>query len=274
MTDPISVIPLVAQWSFSISDTSLGGTRAFREGTHSTPTYLPKIGDAWDTEYTNVTLKSIETSYIEDNDNCGRKFICTYNGLPYTQQAIINTDLLPRTMDIGGEMRAWEPRGNLWKWASNGNVISNQNLSRRVVIVNYRMYRTVKDFNEYTVAMINIAGKINAQDFHGFPVGSVLFLGPNMSEFKNKIGATRWRAELLFSIKSCTGRLSSGVANADGWTYDLREDGNVGYINGWDRPVIPGSPDTYLYEYADFAPIFETSQLGQDENLYDPLPYQ
>jgi hypothetical protein len=275
MADPIMVYPLVASWRFFISSESLGGNRVYLESSVglSVPSeQLPKIGDPWDIDYPNVTLKSIEVTFLNDNPNCGKQYNCSYDGVPYNQQAQIQEEKLLITVDVGGEMRAFEPKGSLWKWVGTGTIISSQNLSKRVVIANIRMYRPVKDFDDYMRTVMSCAGKLANHEFHGFPIGTVLFLGANMSEFKNRFGFRRWNAELLFAVKSCTGLISNGTANADGWTYDLREDGNSGIVDGWDRPYIPGSPNKYMYEYTNFGPLFSQQQLGDDENLFQPYP--
>jgi hypothetical protein len=279
MADPIMVYPLVSQWHFNSSVDSLSGTRVYLDGSAKsilngiTQVELPRLGDEWDDDYPNITCKSIDTTYLNDNDNCPKKFICAYDGIPYTQTAVSgNENDLPKNVSIGGENRAFEPKNNLWKWASNNDNIVHQNISKRTIVANINIVRIVKDFDEYMKTVFGIAGKINQEIFLGFPVGTVLFIGANMSEFRNKIGSKRWSAELVFQVKSVNGRINSGVDNADGWTYSLREDGKVGYIGGWDRPYIPGSPKIYLYDYAIFNPLFEGHQLGDSENMYPVIP--
>jgi len=276
MADPIMVYPLVQSWRFYTSSDSLGGTRVYLEHAAGLSAgvvaeQLPKIGDAWDSNYENVTLKSIEVTFLNDNPNCGKRYTCIYDGVPYSQTPAVQEDKLLLNIDIGGEMRAFEPRGTMWKWEGTGTPIVNQNISKRVVMANIRMYRPIKSANDYMRVVMTCAGKLADHEFHGFPIGTVLFLGANLSEFKNRNGFKRWNAELLFAVKSCTGRISSGVANTDGWTYDLREDGNAGIVNGWDRP-IQGTPVKYLYEYANFGPLFSEQQLGDDEDLFQPYP--
>jgi hypothetical protein len=288
MADPVMVYPLVSQWHFLVTQDSVSGVRVYLDGSaglNVTQVELPKIGEQWDDDYQYVTCKSVDTSYLNDNDNCPKKYICAYDGVPFTQTAISgNENDLPKTVSIGGENRAFEPKSGTWKWESDGEPISNQNLNLRTVVANISISRVVKDFDGYMQTVFKLAGRINSEKFLGFPVGTVLFVGANMSEFKNRMGSKRWMADLNFQAKSCNGRIETGVANADGWTYSVREITGTkpktdSWINGWDRPYIPANPSgtpptikTYLFLYSSFTELFEGNQLGDDENLYQPIP--
>jgi len=264
--ESVQVYELVEQWRFSISASSVSGTRVYLDSDASLGTSrvaLPNIGDVWDLDYGNVTLKTIDVTYLNDNDNCGRKYVCNYDGLPYTQTSIVqSSDDFPRSVDVSGEFITWEPKGNIFQWGSDDSV-TKQAVFKHVATATFRIARVVKDFDDY---MHDVAGKVNrvnAANFLGFPAGTVLFIGANMTEFNNRVGFKRWRADLNFVFRTVTGDLRDGY---DGWNYFLRND------TGKFDSIYNANDLTNLYELIHFDTLFEGHALGDSEDLFNAFP--
>lgn len=268
--DSIDVYALVQQWSMTISAESIEGTRVYMEDVGqsmpdgSSKTTLPKLGDSWDSDYLNLTLKTITVTYILDNDNCPRKFVCNYNGVPFTQMAEpLSADDLPKNIEIGGEFNSWEPKLNTWKWASDDAPINKQVLNRRIALLTIRITRVIRDFDTYTELCSILINHVNDVELLGFPTETLLFNGANLYEFRNRAGQKRWKVDLQFVARFVTGNPA-----ADGWNYQLRDtDGS------WDKAInVATGHSTYLS--ASLESLFETDALGDDEDLYNQWPWR
>jgi len=271
-TTPVQVYLLTEGWNFSVSTTSISGTRVYLETDQDlvgvTKVDLPRVGSPWDDDYPNVTLKTIDKTLVANSEQCGYKHTCTYDGVPFGQEAVPlakETDV-PRSVEVGGEYITWvEPGTNgAWYWLSDTAKVE-QAMSRIVALANFRMYRVIKneDIDEYMVTVMGIVNKLNDKDFLGFPKEMVMFTGSSMSEFKNRTGDKRWRVELNFSVRSVTRNFTAGN---DGWNWILRIDKGT-----WDKPW-KNLPTSNIYPLGDFSTLFATHALGADENLFQVTP--
>lgn len=266
---PIDVYLLRERWGFHTGTTGLGGVRTYLDttadlGVAKVP--LPKMGDAWDSDNTNITLKDMDIELLSGSETCGKKYILTYDGQPYGQTAVpLSDDDVPRTVETGGEYLTWVEGGDgSFYWPSDSAKVQ-QAMARQVSLANFRMYRVISNsfIDDYMVVVMGMTNKLNNSSFVGFPAEMCMFTGTNMTEFKNRAGALRWRVELNFSARSVT---KDFTAAKDGWNFILRQS------NGkWERPIIGGGPAS-IYPTANFKLLFNAHALGSDENLFQVIP--
>lgn len=266
----LEVYLLTERWGFQTGIAGLSGTRTYLDTTADlgvSKVGLPKLGDAWDSDNTNITLKNIEVNLLSDRDTCGKKYFCTYDGQPFGQTATpLSDDDVPRSVEVGGEYLTWvEPSSGSFYFKSD-NVKVEQAMARQVSFSNFRMYRVISNsfIDDYMVTVMGMVNKLNDTSFVGFPSEMVMFTGANMTEFKNRIGALRWRVELNFSARSVTRNFTNGN---DGWNYILRDSTGT-----WDKPVIGIAGTEGIYPTANFKLLFNTHALGSDENLFQVIP--
>jgi len=270
--DPTIVYALTQNWSFTISDSGVIGTRVYLETTAAMPvasTTLPKLGSTWDSDYPFVTLKTITITYINDNDNCGRLFTCSYDGSPYTQTAEpLSSEELPKNVSVTGELVSWEPTKSSYKWLDG--VAVAQPVFVQVANAEITVTRVVKDFDAYMAQVFFCTNLCNDSELFGFPEGALMFAGADMTEFKNKMGNKRWKADLKFVARKCQGDIAAGASDPDGWgwTFQLRED-----TGKWDEPKLQPAGKA-LYAVTDLTVLFETDSLGDLEDLYETVPRQ
>lgn len=267
--DALTVYPLTQEWRFSVSRDGTSGTRVYLEATGQIPgattETLPKIGDAWDTNYTTCVVVSIDVSYLNDNPNCGRRFVANYQGIPYTETVIpFTADDLPKSVEIGSEQMAIEEPGSdeshYWKWESD-NVAVKQPIFKHWGIANIRFTKTIKDMKKYIYTCMTYVNHINSGTFFGFPAEMVMFEGANLYQYKNRMGADRWKAELVFAVRNVTDDFISGK---NGWNYVLRKNGT------WDKPKdLDGN---FLYTTMDFDTLISEHDLNNDEDYYNTFP--
>jgi hypothetical protein len=266
--ETLQVYPQTSQWQFSVSYDGSSGTRVYLDTDKvltATKVPLPNIGDAWDTNNPSLTLKSITTTYIRDNPNCGRLFTCSYDGVPITQSSVlIGEDDLPKSVSIGGENWAWEPKEDTFTWRSSGDPVRKQMISKRVVLGNITIQGVVRDFDEYLGLVMEIAGGFNEQKFRGLPIGTVLFQGADFTEFRNRTNQKRWRVALNFVVRKCTGNFTD---MKDGWNFILNES-----TGEWDEPLDPAGNVMLLN--VDFTPLFSGLYSDEEETLYTAFPNQ
>ena len=272
--ETVQVYELTQQWRFTVSANSISGTRIYLGTNASLSTELvdlPNIGDEWSDDYPNVTLKTIDVTYINDNDNCGKRYVCSYDGTPYEQTAVIqDSDEFPRNVSVSGEFIVWEPKDNIFKWGSDLTV-ADQVVFKHVATATFRIVRVVKDFDDYMYDVAKLLNKVNGDTFLGFPAGTVLFNGANMTEFRNRVGSRRWRAELTFTFRTVTGDFGipdEGQAPRDGWNYFMRND------TGKFDSIFNANDNSNLYSLEDFTDLFEGHALGSAEDLFNAFPDQ
>jgi hypothetical protein len=268
--NPIAAYTLVSNWRFTTTASGISGTREYIESadmtsvTGATASVVPKIGDAWDTTYTAVTCKSIEIRYLGDNENCPKIYVCSYDDTPVTQtEQPVGEDDLPRSMSITGELISWEPKPGTWKWKGTG-LDCNQPIYRHVSTEEIVVTRVIKDIDDYNSHLFGAVNKTNNYTLWGFQHGSLLFVGADITEFRNRAGAKRWKVDLKFVARKVLDPIDAG-SNTWGWNTQLNED-----TGKWDSPWFNGA--TYLYPEWDFSELFTKCPLGSDENLYQIIP--
>jgi len=274
-TTPLQVYLLTENWGFQTGTTGLSGTRTYLETTTDlsgvSRVDLPKLGDSWDEENYNITLKDIAVALVNNSEQCGRKHICSYDGVPFTQVAVpLSDDDVPRSVEVGGEYLTWVEGGAGSFYFPSDSSKVQQAMAYQVSLANFRMYRVISNsyIDNYMVTVMDIVNLLNDATFVGFATEMVMFTGANMTEFKNRAGSTRWRVELCFSVRQVTDKFPSvkQPAAADGWNYILRQD-----TGKFERPIIGGGPAS-IYKTANFKSLFNAHALGSDENLYQIIP--
>lgn len=285
--DAISVYPLVEEWSFNITENGITGTRVYLENLGQitddgvTPTTLPNIGDVWDSDYNTLTVKSINSTYISKNVDCGKKFSVSYDTNAFVQQEQVAALDLPVSVDIGGDMMSIEPSITdsdgvttyYMHWKSDSSKKVNQPIFKHSVVANVQFSRVVDNFESYMKTCFKYYGHINNAQFFGFPYECVMFTGVSLVPFKNKMGNDRWKATLTFSVRNVTNNFSGSDGNGatNGWNYVLRKD-PTSATTKWDRPVnsIDG---TYLYSTKDFDALMNEGKLQPNEAQFNKFPH-
>lgn len=274
MSDPISVIPMMESWQITQEQYAITGTKVYIEdlGDSALAVDLPNIGDSWDDgDYVNLLLISKQTTYTgdyyKDADNrCARKFLCTYSGSTYIQTAdALSSDDLPMSLSTGAQITNFEPNpaDNIWKWDSDNEPVA-QVIGMREVITNIQFVRAIKDFSDFNTCVQQRIGQLNASEFKGYPIGTVLFEGVDLDEYRNANGRKRWRATLKFTARRVTYNDAAPTGNNppnDGWCHIIRDSTGV-----WDVPYwMDGGVQAYSYLFADFNVLFTIAPLGDDE---------
>lgn len=281
--DSIQVYPLMENWSFNITQSGITGKRTYLECadglTGVTAEALPTIGTKWDDDYPTCTCKSIDVTYVQNNENCGRKYVCSYDSSAFVQSEEIAADDLPINVMISGSHVAIEPFTNLdannkktndityyWNWDSD-NAGVHQSIGKMFGICNIKFTRVVDDAANYVKRCLKYVGYVNEGVFFGFTSGMVLFEGVELFQFKNKFGNTRWKAQLSFAVKNVTNNFTEYQKN--GWNYMLRKDGK-GDVTKWDKPK--DKDGKYMYSGKDFDALLNEGKLTKGENEFNKFP--
>ncbi len=150
---------------------------------------------------------------------------------------------LPRAWSMGAEYQKVGAAN--WYWLSTPGEEVQQELSRIVVLGGIRIQK-IKTSDSFWSDSQSVLGKVNNVEFEDCPVGTLLFLGLEATEFWDSDDWHRYRVTYHFKFRSVTG--GSGVAGQDeqdGWNYVYRAS-----TAGWDIPS-PTSLE-FLYGNADF----------------------
>ena len=261
---------LMEQWQFTITNSGATGTRVYLDTdivlANSSKENIPKIGDSWSDDYPDVVVKSLGITYVNNSDECGKKITVSYG--PWSIEMEVtpqSEDDLLKNVSVTGEFISWEPKNTTFQWLDDSDPVV-QPLFLNIAKAGVQIYRVIRDFDAYMYVVMSLVNKVNASEFLGFPAESVLFTGANCSEFKNRSGSKRWKVELLFTVRSCTGDYTDGN---DGWNFLLREDTGT-----WDKPVTADAFYSTLYESTSFEILFTADPLGEDEDLFEFLPDQ
>ena len=277
---PIPVVQLTQNFSFEMYESGQRGVRVYVDASirpDVTSESLPAIGSSWSDDYKGCRLRTIRVSYIQDNDNCGRRFECSYdtqsnddsNSLTNESGAGVTNDVnkLACQMEVGSESVTWEPIKkplaakyptntkftHLWNGVAGQFV--EQLLFKRTVTGQFGVERliTASKISAFLLKSFSHAGTINSVEFFGCPAGTVLYQGCNMSKTWTQFGTStkmQWKGNLIFLYKGVT---YDPRANADGWNYVLREDSGL-----WQRPKAvapPAGENGYLYQSTDFTEL-------------------
>lgn len=262
---------LMEQWSFVITNAGTSGTRVYLDTDavlpNSTKEVIPKIGDSWSDDYPDILCISIAVTYLNNSEDCGKKIVCTYAPdfvtMDFEPQS---EDDLTRNVSVSGEFISWEPKDDSYYWSgTTPHDPVKQPVFYSISRAGIQMYRVIKDFPAYMFTVMTTTNAVNNEEFLGFPAETVLFTGANCQEFKNRSGQKRWKVELSFSVRSCTGTY---IDNEDGWNYSLRETTGT-----WEKAVTE-TGDYPIYDVISFDPLFTTDPLGDDENLFEDYPDQ
>jgi len=262
---------LMEQWQFTITSSGATGTRVYLDTNltlaSSSKENIPKIGDSWSDDYPDIVVKSIAVTYINNAEECGKKIVCTYGPRSIEMEVSPQSeDDLLKNVTVSGEFISWEPKGSSYYWlGTDPHETVKQPIFYNISKASIQMYRVIKDFDAYMAVVMSIVNTVNIEEFLGFPAETVLFTGANCSEFKNRSGFKRWKVELLFTVRSCTGDYTDGN---DGWNFTLRED-----TGGFEKPVTE-LLDAPLYNSVYFNPLFTSDPLGDDEDLFEAYPSQ
>jgi hypothetical protein len=265
-TSPTQGYKLLEGWSFTISQTGQTGSKAYLVDSPDLPGQtreaVPTIGEAWDDDYPEVTCKSITKTFMTGCVSAA-KWTCYFDTLPFNEASTpLSSDDLSRSVDVGGEFLAWEPKaGAGWSWDTGGAQVK-QPIFKNLVQSTIRIPVIVGTFDDFWRTSLDTCGRINDAEFLNIPEGNVLYVGCNIVEYKNAWGARRWRADMNFVVRS----LGDADIDASGnnWQYMMNE--ATGF---WDKPK--DSDGDFMYETADFSQLFNHA-LGNEEDLYPNPP--
>lgn len=265
---PIMVYEQTADWNFTRNQK--GGVTAQRKFletdtvlSSSTKVPLPKIGDFWDVNNTEVVAKQVVTTFL-----CFNTYMHTisYDALINTQlPALLTPDLSPTGLDIGNELISWLPEdpdktvGTNWKWEEDNTTLpKNQSLYKFIGEGNIRKQRVVSNIRSYSTLVFSKVGKVNGSSFLGFAKGNVLFEGINTTMSQDRIGQPIWTIDLNFKA-----RVIDDSDNS--WQKLLRQQDGL-----FRTPISPDG--NKIYETTNFNPLFSSNPLGSAENLFSVPP--
>lgn len=286
-----NVIPLVKDWRFETQVGLIVGQKVFVDASanpsDSTITTLPYVGQSWDGSYTNVLCKKISEEYLAERPNCPKKYVCTYDSVPFSNYEYAGTPFnLPVEAQLSGNFDVYDnPVGKdgSWYWKKDGSFAANVRIPKMVftetVVITRYIYGN--DLSEYhQKALFVCLNKVNDAVFlgaasgtpnnnqvggpwtppntNGFCKGTVLFTGADMVEQVSQSNQKKWEARLHFQIK-CVGNDNGGAidpmaADAQGWNYIYNI--NTGK---YDKITLGQNTTVYQYQEANFDLLFNTS---------------
>jgi len=257
--------------NLTVAASGTSGVRKFIQTTQTlsgTQGYLPKIGDSWDDNYIEVTLKSID---IEMIDNCGTtKYVCSYDSTPFNQYSVVQiSDDLPASIDIGGQFEVWKPVSESWKWFGTDPVeYVTQEIVKKSVTGSIKLSRVIKNLDAYNGIVASLVNKVNGGTFRGFPEETCMFTGAQETEFISRAGTKRWKSDMVFEILMCRNYTDPPDPTIYGWNNILNKTTGL-----YQRPVEVAHLLS-LYELADFDSLFSSGALGDQEDMYQSIPKQ
>lgn len=269
MPDPIvspQVYELTEQWNVTWDyNGSMTGTRVFLETDADldvSKVPLPIIGEFFDINYRNITLKNISVTLVSGSKDCGRKYVCSYDANPYLQgTGVLPLSELPIMSEVAGEVVSYVPDDGIWVWKSDGEDIKDLPF---YYIASHNMLsitRVCSDFDVYNKLCESMVNQVNLLKFREYEKETVMFNGCNLTPFYNKTGKLRWKADLKFTTRIIT---KDPVPGNDGWNWIIRDS-----TGDFDKPHVTGNPAQFIYDLIDFTPLF-TSDALVDEPIIIP----
>ena len=278
----VPVVQLTQNFNFEMHESGQRGTRVFVDASvrpDLSSEDLPAIGSGWSDDYSGCRLRNIRVTYIQDNDNCGRRFECVYdtqsnddsNALTNQSGAGVTNDVtkLACQVDAGSDSVTWEPWEepsasrfptgtkftHKWTAAPGAGQDVKQLVFKRTITGQFSVERIIKDskFRDWLEKSWSKTGKLNDAEFFQFPAGTLLYTGCQMAKTWTQFGTStkrEWKGNLIFIYKSVTGSPTAGL---DGWNWILRED-----TGEWNKPqmkTVPAGQSGFLYESADFSEL-------------------
>ena len=274
----IQVFPLVKEWKFTIDETGASGQRVYMDAAAypgEATVELPSIGDSWDGNYANCRVNKIDVQYFDDNDICPQKFTCYYQTIFIDTQAMENDgeprpseDDLVIAMETSGELISIDPTSGDttlgYKWEDDDEPVT-QPLFKTVSTTTLKVQRMIvgtSGLTDLLNATWDCVGKVNNAPWFGTDSGTLLYTGFTSTPWVSETDTKKWKCELTFVIRTVT-----DVPGFDGWNYVLRETRKAGTDPWWQRPyrqVSGMAAQIYLYDNADFGPLFSAGEEGDD----------
>lgn len=186
--------------------TTESGTRAtvFYLTLSGAPDTLPKIGEKFsrDRDDKELLVRNIEETLLGDlnTNNLWRVFYSTEAGVESAPDRSAPTIEMDHSFDIGANMLNIGPQANA-TWTTGGADVT-QDMFLLVPEGSIRIERVFRSYSRLMAKIVTFAGKVNSKTFEGWPPGQVLFVGATASRFTNWFGFRRWRAALVFNVRT------------------------------------------------------------------------
>ena len=261
------VVLLKRDYGKTFSKDSTTGIKVFISAAalpNSTSVDLPELGDSYDDDYIGLRVATIDESYIDDGCN---HILYTVN---YSTAAASEPDedaYYPITLETDADFQTYsdsKEEGDAvghWIWPDGGNV-KNTEFRQRIKesTQNFVVHREIWDLNDFLWEDKHVTGRINAVDttINGIDVKAetCLYLGASISETRTANGATKWLAQLKFSVKEVP---TPDPAVNGGWNHVFRP-AKKSYYKPYfyfkkDREPPLSLSEVYVYLFADFERI-------------------
>jgi hypothetical protein len=173
-------------------------------------------------------------------------------------------------VSVGGEFITWPAQNLCWQRSKDGQPgwrgIANHKATGDTTagIIVPQIEHTITWAQVYWppwAAIRQCLGKINAYDFAGAPLGTLLFLGIEASHELTNAGLKAWSLEYKFTEKNNN---ALDPFKPQGWNWFLRPDGaNAGTFQVLYRmvPEIPIGNDKFAYPATTLATALSTTSL-------------
>lgn len=171
------------------------------------------------------------------------KVTVEYRTVPYEQSDPQTDQILTRKSTVGGQFVTLPASG--LRWGDDGSRISNPDVQAAKLIGTIEHEVTVHRAVAVPWAAIrSLCGCVNSSPWYGAAIGTVLFLGVEMTQQVNAGGSTTYSIAYKFSERNINGV-------SVGWNYSF--DPNTG--SGIWRPVVTESGDP-VYAGGNFNLLF------------------
>jgi hypothetical protein len=206
--------------NFEVVESALGvtATRVFVTDANGPFSSIPSIGELL-LGYNKTVVESRTKTKFGGHPNLDQWTIrySTNPAInPDNEESVPNTDSLPISVHIGGEFISIEGADSGFKWYSSGTAV-DEIIPRKIGTGSFTVTKRLDSLNMYEI--FNYAGKINSKPiyFHGstFPIGTVLFEGADVSEYKNDEGMQRYKIDYSFNVKV----VPLSGSDVGGWQY-------------------------------------------------------
>jgi len=221
------VVLLKRDYGKTFSKNSTTGIKVFISAAalpNSTSVDLPELGDSYDDDYIGLRVATIDESYIDDGCN---HILYTVN---YSTAAASEPDedaYYPITVETGAEFQTYNDSkeesvlNGHWQW-EDGTLINDFKARKKEITTIITIHREIWDLDAFLVESNSKIGKVNSitTSLNGVTVESqtCLYVGASISETRTANGATKWLAQLKFSVKLVP-LVGGGLG---GWNYTYR----------------------------------------------------
>lgn len=190
----------------------------------------PQVGDVFDATDANLFLTArqiVKVPYGNNGSNDLFKHTVEYSTSPVQDgeedgggEEEKDSEDLANNGDMSSEWLELTPEtvGHEWTWLSDGGVITNKRIRRRVIRQSLRITQTRNDL-DFPFWRTKL-GNVNNAAFRGIPAEGWLFVGAPWREIRRSDGKKAFRFDLRFEMKQIED--ANNLGTFFGWNHAYR----------------------------------------------------